>query len=97
MSEVTVNWKKIAEELGRRINWVISNIDARGSGCSMDLKTGEVRHWKGYMAEGLRMIPGAVIDEEILDACCLTGKERIKRLRQIEKQREEARNDHLHV
>jgi len=84
------DWKAIAMALGQRVNWAISHISERGTGLVLSAATGKSRHWKEYMAEALRMIPGLTIDDDILAAHCLPPGEKRKRFKQLAKRDEQA-------
>lgn len=88
------DWKAIAMALGQRVNWAISNISERGTGLVLNTTTGKSRHWKEYMAEALRMIPGLTINDDILAAHCLPPGEKRKRLKQLAKQAEQEGSHH---
>ena len=79
------DWKAIAIALGQRVNWAISHISERGTGLVLNTNTGESRHWKVYLAEALRMIPGVTINDDILAAHCLPAGEKRKRFKQLAK------------
>jgi hypothetical protein len=84
------DWKAIAIVLGQRVNWAISHISERGTGLVLNTNTGESRHWKVYLAEALRMIPGVTINDDILAAHCLPAGEKRKRFKQLAKRDEQA-------
>lgn len=88
------DWKAIAMALGQRVNWAISNISERGTGLVLNTTTGESRHWKVYMAEALRMIPGVTINDDILAAHCLPAGEKRKRFKQLAKRAEQEDSSH---
>lgn len=88
------DWKAIAIALGKRVNWVISHISERGTGLVLNTNTGESRHWKVYMAEALRMIPGVTINDDILAAHCLPAGEKRKRFKQLAKRDEQEDSSH---
>lgn len=80
------DWKAIAMALGQRVNFAIQYCDCKGGGL-MDFETGKVTSWRNYMAEGLEMIPGVVIDRERLSAMSLPPAKREKALAKINAQR----------
>lgn len=43
-NEKDTNWKAIALALGQRVNFAITNIEAKGSGLVLNLQTGKSRH-----------------------------------------------------
>lgn len=88
------DWKAIAMALGQRVNWAISHISERGTGLVLNTTTGESRHWKVYMAEALRMIPGVTINDDILAAHCLPAGEKRKRFKQLAKRAEQEDSSH---
>jgi hypothetical protein len=88
------DWKAIAMALGQRVNWAISHISERGTGLVLNTTTGESRHWKVYMAEALRMIPGVTIDDDILAAHCLPAGEKRKRFKHLAKRAEQEGSSH---
>lgn len=59
------NWKEIAEQLAQRVNFALGALHSRNSGLLMNVKTGQARHWREYMADGLEMIPGITVDREL--------------------------------
>ena len=65
MAEDTTDWKAIALALGQRVNFAVTSCDCRGGGM-LDPETMKVTGWRDYMAEALEMIPGVVVDREIL-------------------------------
>ena len=88
------DWKAIAMALGQRVNWAISHISERGTGLVLNTNTGESRHWKVYLAEALRMIPGVTIDDDILAAHCLPAGEKRKRFKHLAKRAEQEGSSH---
>lgn len=60
----TTDWKSIAMALAQRVNFAVTNL--KGTGGMLDLNTGKIQDWRSYMADGMEMIPGLVVDREIL-------------------------------
>jgi len=60
------NWKTIALALAQRVNFACT-VQLRGSPIIYNVKTGGTQHYLDYMADGLRMVPGIVIDDAQLD------------------------------
>jgi len=87
MDEKDVYWKAIALKLAQRVNFAISNIEARGSGIVLSRKTGYEQHWTEYMAEPLTMIPGVTLDSDLMAAVRLSGAARRKALEKIRRTR----------
>ncbi|MFN4037327.1 hypothetical protein [Comamonas aquatica] len=79
MSEASdsTDWKTIAMQLARRVNFAVTNLKSNGGGM-LDLNTGKITGWREYMAEGLEMIPGIVVDREILATLELPPSKRKK-------------------
>lgn len=74
------DWKNIALELAKRVNFAIIHLKATGAGVvgSIDTSTNEWKHWRRYMAEGLELLPGYKVDWEMLDTLDLPKAKRIK-------------------
>lgn len=74
------DWKNIALELAKRVNFAIIHLKATGAGVvgSIDTPTNEWKHWRRYMAEGLELLPGYKVDWEMLDTLDLPKAKRIK-------------------
>lgn len=86
MSEDKTDWKEIAIQLAQRVKFAISNLDCRHNGL-MNLKTGNVTPWRDYMVEALEMIPGVVVDREILGTLSLPPAKRRKAQAEIRAKR----------
>lgn len=80
MSEKTAtDWKEIALALGQRVNFAMQHLKPRsGSGMMLDTEKGTLRSWRGYMSDGLEMIPGVKVDPEAVKALDFPAKERAK-------------------
>ena len=61
----TTDWKAIALSLAQRVNFAMQSCDCKGGGM-LNLETGAVTGWRDYMAEAMEMIPGVVVDREIM-------------------------------
>lgn len=73
----TTDWKAIATELAQRVNYAVTYLDCRNAGL-LDLATGKVKPWRHYMVEALEMMPGVVVDREMLDTLSLPPSQRKK-------------------
>ena len=82
------DWKSIALALAQRLNFVLSAVEPKGSPIMMNIETGEMRHWHDYIADGIKMIPGAKLDEDAFMALRLPPAKRRKRMKEIAKSRE---------
>ena len=80
------DWKAIAMELARRVNFAVTNLKSNGGGM-LDLNTGKITGWREYMAEGLEMIPGITVDREILATLELPPSKRKKAQAEIKAKR----------
>lgn len=87
--EDATDWRAIALALARRVNFAVTNLSSKGGGM-VDLNTGKVTGWRDYMAEGLEMIPGIVVDREILGTLELPPSKRKKAQAAIRTQRAQA-------
>lgn len=76
------DWKSIALALAQRVNFAVQYCDCKGGGL-MNLETAKVTPWRDYMAEALEMVPGIVIDREILSAMSLPAAKRKKAIAEI--------------
>lgn len=76
-TEKETNWKEIALALGQRVNFAVQNCDCKGAGL-LNAETGMITGWRDYMAEAIEMIPGVVVDREILATMDLPKAERKK-------------------
>jgi len=81
-----VDWKSIAMALGQRVNFAVQSCDCKGGGM-LNLETGKVTGWRDYMAEALEMIPGVVIDREIMATLHLPTAKRKKAQSEIREAR----------
>lgn len=82
------DWKKIAHELAARCVFVVTYIRQAGdSGLVFNTKTGDSRHWRDYVAEGIEMMPGVTVDREKLALMGLPRVKRGKALAELEKRR----------
>ena len=80
------DWKEIALALARRVNFAVTNLSCKGYGM-LDLETRKFQSWREYMAEGLEMLPGIVVDREILATLELSPAQRKKAQAEIEAKR----------
>ena len=76
--------------LGQRVNFAIQNCDSKGSGM-LNLETGQITQWRDYMAEAMEMIPGVVIDREIMSTLYLPMAKRKKAQDDIKAKRAKGR------
>lgn len=89
MIEKEADWKAIALALGQRVNFAVQQCDCKGGGM-FNTETGQITGWRDYMAEALQMIPGVVIDREILATLNLPAAKRKKAQAEIKASREAA-------
>lgn len=82
MTNKDVDWKKIAIELGQRVNFAIQHLDGR-SGWMFNSEKEEFTHWHDYFAEGLEMLPDVKIDREILATMRLPKRQGNKARKEI--------------
>ena len=80
------DWKEIALALAQRVNFAVTNLSCKGYGM-LDLETRKFQSWREYMAEGLEMVPGIVVDREILATLELSPAQRKKAQAEIEAKR----------
>lgn len=80
------DWKTIALELAKRVNFAVVNCECKG-GCLLNTETMKVTNWRDYMAEAIEMIPGTKIDREILATLSLPKSKRRKAQQEIKAQR----------
>ena len=81
------DWKAVALALAQRVNFAIQHCDSKGSGM-LHLETGLITGWRDYMAEAMEMIPGVVIDREIMATLSLPNAKRKKAQTEIKAARE---------
>lgn len=60
-----VDWKEIAMELARRLNFAVSN-GKFGTGFMLNMKTNKSESVLDYLADGLEMVPGITVNRERL-------------------------------
>jgi hypothetical protein len=82
------DWKAIALALGQRVNFAITALHAKGDGLLFDSTMTKTTPWRDYMAEGMEMIPGVVVDREILATLNLPQAKRKKAQAEIKARRE---------
>jgi len=87
MTDKEIDWKKIALELGQRVNFAIQYLDARG-GWMFDDKAKQFVHWHDYFADAMEMLPDVKIDREILLTMRLPKREGNKARKEIKERRE---------
>jgi hypothetical protein len=80
------DWKAIATALGQRVNYAIKYCDCKAPGM-MNTHTGKVTSWRDYMVEALEMLPGVVIDRDILATLSLPMTKRKKAQAEIKARR----------
>lgn len=83
-----LDWKSIAMELAQRVNFAVSHLKANGTGHLLNLETRQAKHWHDYMKEGLEMIPGTKINQDVFMALRLPSAQKKKRLKEIEMSRQ---------
>lgn len=83
----TTDWKAIAMELAKRVNFILTQVEGGKAGFLIDNKNGGTRHWRDYMADGLEMIPGVKVDREFMHTMDLPQSKRKKAIAQIKAQR----------
>lgn len=83
------NWKEIAMQLAQRVNFAVANCDCKSAGL-FDEETGKITHWREYMVEAMEMIPGVVVDREILATLSLPKAKRRKAQAEIKSRRAQA-------
>jgi hypothetical protein len=79
------DWKEIAIQLHRRLQFAASSLRATGSG--MMAKGGEMIHYLDYLMDGLDMFPGFECDREIAHAKLLPAREQRGAILRIMKER----------
>jgi hypothetical protein len=72
------DWKHIAIQMGRRVNFAGGHLHSRGSGDLCDENLQEIIHWRDFMADALELIPGLTVDREAMHALDLPQRERRK-------------------
>ena len=72
--------------LGQRVNFAVQRCDCKGGGM-INTETMELTSWRDYMAEALEMIPGVVVDREILATLNLPMAKRRKAQAEIRARR----------
>lgn len=82
------DWKHIATQLARRVNFAIVNCNATGG--IYNAKTNQITGWREYMADGLEMIPGITVDREMMATLDLPKAKRRKVQKEILDQRKKA-------
>lgn len=86
MTDKDVDWKKIAIELGQRVNFAVQHLDGK-TGLMFNSQSGEFTHWHDYFAEGLEMLPNVKIDREILATMRLPKRQGDKARKEIKARR----------
>lgn len=82
----TTDWKTIALALAQRVNFAMTNLDSKGGGM-LNTETMQVTPWRDYLAEAMEMIPGVVVDREILATLYLPQAKRRKAQAEIRARR----------
>ncbi len=72
--------------LGQRVNFAVQRCDCKGGGM-LNTETMVLTGWRDYMAEALEMIPGVVVDREMLATLSLPMTRRKKAQAEIRAQR----------
>lgn len=80
------NWKEIAIQLAQRVNFAMTNL--KGTGGLLNPETMKVTGWREYLAEGMEMIPGVVIDREVMATLELPPAKRKAAQKEIKARRE---------
>jgi hypothetical protein len=80
------DWKAIALALAQRVNFAITCCNCKGGGL-MNTETFVIIPWREYMAEAMEMIPGVVIDRDILGTLDLPPSKRKKAQAEIKESR----------
>lgn len=83
----SVDWKSVAMELAKRVNFVLTHVEGGKAGFLIDNKNGGTSHWRDYMADGLEMIPGVKVDREFMHTMDLPKSKRAKAVAQIKANR----------
>lgn len=60
------DWKSIATSLAQRIDFAMRHLKANGSGLLLNINDGTSQHWRDYLADGMELIPGVVVDRELM-------------------------------
>ena len=81
------DWKAVAMELAKRVNFILTQVEGGKAGFLIDNKNGGTRHWRDYMADGLEMIPGVKVDREFMHIMDLPRSKRKKAVAQIKANR----------
>ena len=82
------DWKSIAHALAKRVNFALTQIEGCKAGFFINNQTGDTRHWRDYMADGLEMVPGVTVDREIMYTMDLPRSQRKKAREKIKAERD---------
>lgn len=80
------NWQEISKQLAKRVNFAIAYCDCKGSGL-YNHESGKITPWRDYMVEALEMIPGIVVDREMLATLSLPKAKQRKAQAEIKSRR----------
>ena len=81
------DWKHIATELARRIDFSMRYLKAGGAGLMLNINTGESQHWRDYMADGMELIPGVTVDRELMHLIDLPKNKQKKAIAELKASR----------
>lgn len=81
------DWKAVAMELAKRVNFILTQVEGGKAGFLIDNKNGGTRYWRDYMADGMEMIPGVKVDREIMHTMDLPKSKRAKAIAKIKANR----------
>ena len=80
------NWQEISKQLAKRVKFAISYCDCKGHGLYNN-ESGKITPWRDYMVEALEMIPGIVVDREMLATLSLPKAKQRKAQSEIKSRR----------
>jgi hypothetical protein len=92
--ETEVDWKEIATQLARRVNFAINHLTSVGSGLVLNYQPerefADTIHWRDYFADGMELIPGVKVDRDVLHCLNLPRNKRRKAIDNLKAMRQRA-------
>lgn len=85
------NWKEIATGLAQRIDFAMRHLKANGSGLMLDMNTGKSQSWREYMADGMELFPGVVVDRELMHLLDIPRSRQRKAIEALKAERAKAK------